>query len=88
MRRRLCLPSTASIKTTWYTVRASPEQARRWARAARCSPCGTVSAWLAALADEQARRLEAAGVEPPPFIPRGKRKPKRGPYRRRRGGSL
>jgi len=46
------------MKTTTYTVRASAEQARRWARVARYLRCRSVSAWLEELADEQARRVE------------------------------
>jgi hypothetical protein len=56
---RTCRPSRVSVmKTTSYTVRASAEQARRWARVARYLRCRSVSAWLEELADEQARRVE------------------------------
>jgi hypothetical protein len=51
------------MKTTTYTVRASAQQARRWALVARYLGCRSVSAWLEELADEQARRVE-------PTIPR------------------
>jgi hypothetical protein len=46
------------LKVTTFTVRASQEQARRWARAARFLKCKSVSAWLEELAEEQARRVE------------------------------
>jgi hypothetical protein len=46
------------VKITTFTVRASQEQARRWARVARYLKCRSVSAWLEELAEEQARRLE------------------------------
>jgi hypothetical protein len=46
------------LKVTTYTVRASQEQARRWARVARYLGCRSVSAWLEELAEEQARRLD------------------------------
>ena len=52
------------IKKTAYTVRASQEQARRWARVARYLKCRSVAAWLEELADEQSRRLES--LLPPP----------------------
>jgi len=47
------------MKTTTYTVRASAEQARRWARVARYLGCRSVRAWLHELADEQSRRVES-----------------------------
>jgi hypothetical protein len=46
------------LKTTTFTVRASAEQARRWARVARYLGCRSVSAWLEEMAEEQARRVE------------------------------
>jgi hypothetical protein len=46
------------MKSTTYTVRASAEQARRWARVARYLGCRSVSTWLEELADEQSRRVE------------------------------
>jgi hypothetical protein len=46
------------LKVISYTVHASREQARRWARVARYLRCRSVSAWLEELADEQARRVE------------------------------
>jgi hypothetical protein len=48
----------AQLKVISYTVHASQEQARRWARVARYLGCRSVSAWLEELADEQARRVE------------------------------
>ena len=62
---RTCRPSRISVmKTTTYTVRASAEQARRWARVARYLGCRSVRAWLHELADEQSRRVES--LLPPP----------------------
>jgi transcriptional regulator with XRE-family HTH domain len=46
------------LKVTTLTVRASQEQARRWARVARYLGCRSVSAWLEELADEQSLRVE------------------------------
>jgi hypothetical protein len=46
------------VKKTTFTVRASQEQARRWARVARYLGCRSVSTWLEELAEEQAKRLE------------------------------
>jgi hypothetical protein len=51
-------PPQSFIKTTTFTVRASREQARRWARVARYLGCRSVSAWLEEIAEEQARRVE------------------------------
>jgi hypothetical protein len=48
----------AELKVTAFTVRASREQARRWARVARYLGCRSVSAWLEEMAEEQARRVE------------------------------
>jgi hypothetical protein len=57
---RTCRPSRVSVmKTTTYTVRASAEQARRWARVARYLGCRSVSAWLEELAEEQAKRIDS-----------------------------
>ncbi len=62
---RTCRPSRVSVvKTTTYTVRASAQQARRWARVARYLGCRSVSAWLEELAKEQAARIES--LLPPP----------------------
>ena len=56
---RTCRPSRVSVvKTTTYTVRASAQQARRWARVARYLGCKSVSAWLEELAEEQSRRVD------------------------------
>jgi hypothetical protein len=46
------------MKTTTYTVRASAQQARRWARVARYLGCRAVSAWLEEMAEEQAARWD------------------------------
>jgi hypothetical protein len=46
------------VKVVTFTVRASREQARRWARVARFLRCRSVSAWLEELGEEQARRVE------------------------------
>jgi hypothetical protein len=48
----------ARLKVISYSVKASREQARRWARVARYLGCRSVSAWLEELGDEQARRVE------------------------------
>jgi hypothetical protein len=65
---RTCRPSRsrpdAHLKVATFTVRASQEQARRWARVARYLGCRSVSAWLEELADEQSRRVES--LLPPP----------------------
>ena len=56
---RTCRPSRISVmKTTTYTVRASAEQARRWARVARYLGCRSVAAWLAEIGEEQAARWD------------------------------
>jgi hypothetical protein len=52
------------LKVTSFTVHASQEQARRWARVARYLGCRSVSAWLEELAEEQGRRVES--LLPPP----------------------
>ncbi len=46
------------LKVVSFTVHASQEQARRWARVARYLGCRSVSAWLEEMAEEQARRVE------------------------------
>jgi hypothetical protein len=51
-------PAMARLKVISYTVHASREQARRWARVARYLGCRSVSAWLEELAEEQAQRVE------------------------------
>jgi hypothetical protein len=48
----------AQVKVISFTVHASREQARRWARVARYLGCRSVAAWLAELGEEQARRVE------------------------------
>jgi hypothetical protein len=56
---RTCRPSRVSVmKSTTYTVRASAEQARRWALVARYLKRRSVSAWLEELAEEQAGWVE------------------------------
>jgi hypothetical protein len=54
-----CRPSRAVLKTTTFTVRASAEQARRWARVARYLGCRSVSAWLEEMAEVQVQRVES-----------------------------
>jgi hypothetical protein len=73
------------IKKTAFTVRASQEQARRWAMVARYLGCRSVPAWLEELAEEQSRRLEEMASNAPRRTPRAVNKVKkvRGPYRRR-----
>lgn len=62
---RTCRPSRISVmKSTTYTVRASAEQARRWARVARYLGYRSVSRWLHELGEEQALRVES--TLPPP----------------------
>jgi hypothetical protein len=46
------------MKVITFTVRASKAEARRWARVARYLGCRSVSAWLAEIGEEQARRVE------------------------------
>jgi hypothetical protein len=46
------------MKVITFTVRASKAEARRWARVARYLGCRSVSAWLAEIGDEQAKRLD------------------------------
>jgi hypothetical protein len=48
----------ARLKIATFTVRASQEQARRWALVARWLKCRSVAAWLEEIADEHAKRLE------------------------------
>jgi hypothetical protein len=47
------------LKVVSFTVHASQEQARRWARVARYLGCRSVSAWLEELGEQQARRVQA-----------------------------
>jgi hypothetical protein len=49
----------AQVKVISYTVHASREQARRWARVASYLGCRSVAAWLQELAEEQAQRVES-----------------------------
>jgi hypothetical protein len=46
------------LKVTTFTVRATREQARRWALVARWLKCRSVAAWLEEMADEASERLE------------------------------
>jgi len=55
----------AQLKVISYSVKASREQARRWARVARYLGCRSVSAWLAEIGEEQARRVEEFTRRPP-----------------------
>ena len=48
----------AQVKVISFTIHASKEQARQWARVARYLGCRSVSAWLEELANEQAQRVE------------------------------
>jgi len=50
------------LKIVSFTVRASQDQARRWALVARWLKCRSVSAWLEELADEASKRLEEAAA--------------------------
>lgn len=52
-----------SIKTTVFTVRASREQARRWALVARWLKCRSVASWLEEMADEASERLEEVAAD-------------------------
>jgi len=46
------------LKVATFTVRATREQARRWALVARWLKCRSVGAWLEEMADEASERLE------------------------------
>jgi hypothetical protein len=54
---------TRSLKTITFTVRASAEQARRWALVARWLKCRSVAAWLEEMADEASKWLEEAATD-------------------------
>jgi hypothetical protein len=54
----------AQVKVVSFTVHASREQARRWARVARYLGYRSVSRWLHELGDEQSLRVEL--TLPPP----------------------
>ena len=54
----------AHLKVISFTVHASRDQARRWARVAKYLRCKSVSRWLEELADEQSLRVES--TLPPP----------------------
>ncbi|HEY6320831.1 MAG TPA: hypothetical protein VJA16_04660 [Thermoanaerobaculia bacterium] len=51
------------LKVATFTVRASREQARRWARVARYLKCRSVAAWLEEMADEASERLEEVAAD-------------------------
>jgi hypothetical protein len=51
------------IKVATYTVRATREQARRWALVARWLKCRSVSVWLEEMADEASERLEEVAAD-------------------------
>jgi hypothetical protein len=51
------------LKVAFYTVRASREQARRWALVARWLKCRSVAGWLEEMADEATKRLEEVAAE-------------------------
>ena len=57
------------MKVAFYTVRATREQARRWALVARWLKCRSVASWLEEMADEASKRLEEAGLPPGPSRP-------------------
>jgi hypothetical protein len=48
----------AQLKVHSFTIHASKEQARRWARVAKFLRCKSVSQWLEELADETSQRVE------------------------------
>jgi hypothetical protein len=52
------------LKVICFTVRASREEARRWARVAKYLKCRSVSAWLEEMAEEQAHRLDELASDP------------------------
>jgi hypothetical protein len=51
------------LKIVTFTVRASQEQARRWALVARWLKCRSVASWLEELADETSERLEKVAAD-------------------------
>lgn len=51
------------LKVAFYTVRASREQARRWALVARWLKCRSVASWLEEMADEASKRLEEVAAD-------------------------
>ncbi|HEY6322153.1 MAG TPA: hypothetical protein VJA16_11405 [Thermoanaerobaculia bacterium] len=51
------------LKVATFTVRASREQARRWALVARWLKCRSVSVWLEEMADEASERLEEVAAD-------------------------
>jgi len=51
------------LKTVSFTVRATREQARRWALVARWLKCRSVAAWLEEMADEASERLAEVAAD-------------------------
>jgi hypothetical protein len=51
------------IKVATFTVRATREQARRWALMARWLKCRSVASWLEEMADEASKRLEDVAAD-------------------------
>jgi hypothetical protein len=51
------------LKVTSFTVRATREQARRWALVARWLKCRSVAGWLEEMADEACDRLEEVATD-------------------------
>jgi hypothetical protein len=51
------------LKVAFYTVRATREQARRWALVARWLKCRSVASWLEEMADEASERLEEVAAD-------------------------
>jgi hypothetical protein len=54
------------MKVTTFTVRASAEEARRWALVARYLGCRSVSGWLEEMAEDQAARWDELASEGKP----------------------
>jgi hypothetical protein len=51
------------LKVISFTVRATREQARRWALVARWLKCRSVAGWLEEMVDEASERLEEVAAE-------------------------
>jgi len=51
------------LKVATFTVRATREQARRWALVAKWLKCRSVSVWLEEMADEASERLEEEAAD-------------------------
>jgi hypothetical protein len=54
---------TRELKVATFTVRATREQARRWALVARWLKCRSVASWLEEMADEASKRLEEVATD-------------------------